>query len=263
MVGLAVIVGILVSKGSCEILSVCFGFLTGFFISAYSMVVNDYFDLEVDKINALDRPLVKGEVNVPEAKAFASILLILGLSFSWFTGFTTFMVALSFAILSFLYNWKFKEYGLIGNFIVAASIAIPFVYGSLITNGITLLVLSLAMTAFFAGTGREVVKDIVDVKGDALRNVRTIPRIYGAKWAGRLGAMFFLIAITSSLIPVMLRRVGLLYIILIGMTDVIFLALTVLTIKDTSREGAYRVKRIALYAMLLGLAGYLLEGVGA
>ena len=261
MIGLAVIVGIVVSRGAAGPLQALFGFLTGFSISSYSMVVNDYFDLEVDRINAPQRPLVRGEVSIPEAKILASVLLLIGLSSSIVTGLATFSLALAFSIISFLYNWKFKEYGMLGNFMVAASMAIPFIYGALITGRITLLVLSLALTAFFAGTGREIIKDIVDVVGDKVRNVRTIPIVYGERAAGRFGASFFLLAVVSSAIPILLGEVGPVYVILIGLTDVIFIALAALIASNPEKDRAYMVKKAALYGMLLGLIGYLLEGL--
>ena len=62
MIGLAVIVGVVISGVTVESYRILCGFLTGFFISSYSMVINDYFDLDVDRINAPNRPLVKGEV---------------------------------------------------------------------------------------------------------------------------------------------------------------------------------------------------------
>lgn len=261
MIGLAVIVGITTSRGPAGPIQGLFGFFTGFSISSYSMVVNDYFDLEVDRINAPQRPLVRGEVSIPEAKILASALLSIGLLFSIITGLATFFLASTFSIISFLYNWKFKEYGIFGNFMVATSMAIPFIYGALITGRVTLLVLSLALTAFFAGTGREVIKDIVDVAGDKIRNVRTIPITHGEKVAGKLGAFFFLLAIISSVIPIILGEVGLVYVTLIGLTDVIFIVLAALITFNPTKNRAYIVKKIALYGMLLGLIGYLLEGL--
>lgn len=261
MIGLAVIVGTVVSKGVVNPIQALSGFFAGFSISSYSMVMNDYFDLEVDRINVPKRPLVKGEVDISEARILALSLLLIGLFFSAITGLTTFLLALAFSAISFLYNWKFKEYGIFGNFMVAASMAIPFIYGALITGKVTLLVSSLALTAFFAGTGREVIKDIVDVEGDKVRNVRTVPITHGEGIAGRLGAFFFILAITSSIIPIILREVGLVYNILIGVTDVIFIVLAALAILNPTKDRAYTIKKVALYGMLLGLIGYLLEGL--
>ena len=39
------------------------GFVTGFAICAFSMVVNDYYDIEVDRVNQPTRPLPSGQVS--------------------------------------------------------------------------------------------------------------------------------------------------------------------------------------------------------
>src|SRR3972149_6554245 len=39
------------------------GFACGFFMSATALILNDYFDLEVDRINAPERPLPSGQVS--------------------------------------------------------------------------------------------------------------------------------------------------------------------------------------------------------
>lgn len=263
MIGLAVIVGNIVSRGVFEPTRALFGFSTGFLISSFSMVTNDYFDLEVDRINAPNKPLVRGDVSVFEAKVFALLILLAGIFFSTLTGLNTFLLALTFSFLSFLYNFKLKEYGILGNFIVATSMAVPFIYGALMVGEVNLVVLSLALTAFFAGIGREIVKNIIDVEGDKVRNAKTIPILYGEGFAGRLGAFFFILAVTSSFLPVILKEVGLMYIVFIGATDMLFIVLAFLISLNPTKSRAYFVKKVALYGMLLGIIGYMVEGLSS
>ena len=74
LVGFAVIVGIAVtSKNYHEIftLTSLLGFLTGFFISSFSMVSNDIYDLEVDRVNQPTRPIPSSKVTVGQAKIFS------------------------------------------------------------------------------------------------------------------------------------------------------------------------------------------------
>ena len=61
MIGFAVIVGAFVSKPPTSSASgLLLGFVTGFAICGYSMVINDYYDIEVDRVNQPDRPLPSG-----------------------------------------------------------------------------------------------------------------------------------------------------------------------------------------------------------
>ena len=63
MIGFAVIVGAFVSKPpTVDAADLLLGFVTGFAICGYSMVINDYYDIEVDRVNQPDRPLPSGVV---------------------------------------------------------------------------------------------------------------------------------------------------------------------------------------------------------
>ena len=74
MIGLAVIVGIAIGFPEMILTTVSlFGFITGFAISGYSMIINDIYDLEIDKINQPKRPLPQGSVSI--RKRFDSLPL--------------------------------------------------------------------------------------------------------------------------------------------------------------------------------------------
>ena len=86
MIGFAVIVGEFVSKPpAIPLLYSVFGYLTGFFICAYSMVVNDVYDVEVDRVNQPSRPLPSGKVTSRGAIRLSVGLLLAGLAFSTLT----------------------------------------------------------------------------------------------------------------------------------------------------------------------------------
>ena len=76
MIGLAVIVGIAI--GSPDMLFSrlsIYGFITGFSISSYSMIINDVYDIEIDKVNQPKRPLPKQLISVNFALSLSLILL--------------------------------------------------------------------------------------------------------------------------------------------------------------------------------------------
>ena len=57
-IGICVLVGEILALGNIPtIKEALLGFFAAFFISASAMIVNDFFDLEVDKVNAPYRPL--------------------------------------------------------------------------------------------------------------------------------------------------------------------------------------------------------------
>lgn len=263
MVGFAVIVGVAVSAPSIVFsLPTLLGFLTGFLISSYSMVINDYYDVEVDKVNAPERPLASGKLKGQTAVQLGLILLALGVVSSIPLGPVNLAIAAFFAFLAWLYNFWGKKKGLAGNFIVAASVAVPYVYGAAaIGEATNLLVWVLALVSFVAGTGREVVKTISDVPGDEVRRIRSVARTYGANRAALIGASLFMTAVGMSVLPILLGIAGIVYGILVLIPDGIFIFASLRILGDYSTENALRIKKLALIGMMTGLLAFIVGGV--
>jgi len=257
MIGFAVVVGAFVSKPpSIPLLQLGLGFFTGFFLCAYSMSVNDIYDKEVDRVNRPDRPIPSGRISVGQASALSLAMLVAGLACS-FLSFTPLAIvtALAYAFLSWLYNARAKRTGFPGNLIVASSLAIPFIYGGAVSGGSIggSLLLMMALTAFFSGVGREVVKSMADVEGDAKREVRSIARMWGVRLASGVGALFFLLAVLTSWVPLITGLANQVYTYGVIMPDVIFVYLAVAILVRNDPQNSYRVKRVALAGMTVGL----------
>ena len=262
MVGFAVIVGISVSAPN-QLLSVptLLGFLTGFLISSYSMVVNDWYDLEVDRINSPDRPLASGRIHPKTAAVFAGIMLTIGLISSILIGLDTFIIASVFAAIAWIYNYRGKKQMLLGNMMVAASVAIPYIYGGATVGMIDdRLLWFLALTSFLAATGREIIKTIADVNGDAARQVKSIARVYGSRIAAYAGAFFFLGAVGSTVIPILVGEVGIVFTVLILIPDILFIYAAVRIIMDYSKLKALQIKKLALIGMIIGMVIFIIGG---
>jgi geranylgeranylglycerol-phosphate geranylgeranyltransferase len=257
MIGFAVIVGTFVSKPpSVSAVQLALGFLTGFFVCAYSMAVNDVYDVEVDRVNRPERPIPSGRVSVKEGSRLALVVLVVGMACAVLSlNPLAVAIAAAYAFLSWLYNVRAKKTGLAGNLIVASSLAIPFIYGGAIGGGSITgsLLLLMALTAFFSGAGREVVKAMADVEGDAKRNVNSLARSRGLTFASQVGAVFFLLAVLTSWVPLVTGLANEVYSFGVVVPDAIFLYLAVAIVARHEPASAFTVKRIALAGMTVGL----------
>jgi len=261
MIGLAVIVGAFVSRPvTLDSIDLVLGFVTGFSICAYSMIINDYYDLEVDRVNQPERPLPSGGLSLTRALILAAVMLAIGLTSSLVTGIpAAVLVAAIYAFLSWVYNFSAKKYGLAGNLIVASSLAIPFIYGGVVTGGnITSLLIFMALTSFLAGVGREVVKAMADTEGDAKRRIKSFAISHGQRAASAVGALFFILAVAASQLPVLLGKATLLYLVGVIAPDLLFVYLAVSIGRKPSPQNALVVKRTALFGMLLGLVVFII-----
>jgi len=133
--GISVIIGEIITIGNLPTLSELFlGFMWGFFLSGSAMILNDYFDIEVDKVNAPERPLPSGLISSSTAVTFTIIITLLGLIVSFFINRIAILLYLLFWIIGFLYNWKFKEKGLMGNIFVSSSVAVTIILGAVVVG---------------------------------------------------------------------------------------------------------------------------------
>ncbi len=257
MIGFAVIVGAFVSRPPVvPAPQLALGFLTGFFICAYSMVVNDVYDADVDRVNRPERPIPSGRVSMQDANRLSAAALAAGLACSVLSlNPLAVALAVAYAFLSWLYNSRAKKTGLAGNVIVASSLAIPFIYGGAVAGGAVIgsLLLMMALTAFFSGVGREVVKAMADVEGDAKRNINSVARSRGLAFASWVGAIFFILAVFTSWVPLLTGLANEVYSIGVVVPDAIFAYLAAAIVYKHGPSNALRVKNIALAGMTVGL----------
>lgn len=257
MIGFAVVVGAFVSKPpSVPGVQLALGFLTGFLICAYSMAVNDVYDVEVDKVNRPDRPIPSGRVSAGAAVRLSYFALAAGMVCSVLTwSLPAIVIAAAYALLSWLYNSRAKKTGLPGNLIVASSLAIPFIYGGAVSGGSIegSLLLMMALTAFFSGVGREVVKGMADVEGDAKREVTSVARGKGLAFASWVGAAFFVLAVLASWVPLVMGLADQIYTYGVAVPDAIFIYLAAAIVARPVPGNAHRVKQLALGGMTVGL----------
>ncbi len=264
MYGAGVLIGILVGGGNFGITAVL-GFFTAFFIQAGTFALNDYCDLETDIANhRLDRPLVRGALTKELAFGIACIATALGILSSVVLtmlhgGLTLFLVALLLAALGILYDIKIKELFAVGNLYIAFTMAVPFIYGGLIAGDIGEGLLILSFIALLAGLGREVMKDIADIEGDAIRDVRSIARVYGIEEAKKVVTASSSLAVGLSVVPFFLPStpyyLNPIFIILVSGTDIIFAH----TINELWKQHVNyeQLRKETLVAIAIGLLAFI------
>ncbi len=259
MIGVAVIIGEYISLLSVPHISkLLFGFFSGFLFSATIMILNDYFDVPVDMINNPNRPIVKGDVTKREALYSALILSIIGLSLSLFLSIYAFIIGITFLMLGFLYNYKVKRLGLLGNIIVSLSVSVPYVYGALaVDKSITLLIVILFIMSFLANMSREIIKGIVDIEGDRALGINTLAVTHGPKTASLVASILIILAVIISYIPWIYNMLNIYYLIVVQFANLIFLFGVVKILNDPSKSIAYFVKKLFLYAMAVGLLSFI------
>jgi geranylgeranylglycerol-phosphate geranylgeranyltransferase len=199
--GLAAIVAYLIATGTI-IPGTLLLFATVALITAAGNVINDYFDVEIDRVNRPDRPIPSGQVTLTAARAYAVTLFLAGILICLLTNELCIAIAIFNSLLLIAYAAKLKRTPLFGNITVSFLAASMFLFGGALGGMPGLYrVMPFAVMTFFAMLSRELVKDAEDVEGDRASGAVTIPIRYGVPATMYLALFCGLMGIAASLAP--------------------------------------------------------------
>jgi geranylgeranylglycerol-phosphate geranylgeranyltransferase len=233
-----------------KLLLACF---SGMLITGGANSINDYYDLEIDRINKPERPLPSGLIAPINARVFALILFALGILMGCFIHLIAFYIVLCSSILLYLYSYRFKRTVLCGNLIVAFISGMAFIYGGLAV-GRYREALIVGIFAFLFHLSREIIKDIEDMKGDRSQGLITYPLRHGIKRALVLASFVIIVLIGLTPVPYSLHLFSVIYllIVIIGVDFFLVYVLFSMWIRPTSTNIA-RLAVLMKADMLVGL----------
>ena len=199
--GLAAIVAYLIAIGTL-IPAVLLLFFVVALVTGAGNVINDYFDVEIDRVNRPDRPIPAGKVGRRQALFFAIALFLAGMLVCLFTTGLCVAIAAFNTILLVVYAARLKRTPLFGNITVSYLAGSMFLFGGALAgvDGVVRVLPFAAMT-FFAMLARELVKDAEDVEGDRASGAKTVPIRYGIRVTLVLALACTLLGAAASLVP--------------------------------------------------------------
>tara|TARA_B100000700_G_scaffold99598_1_gene112131 strand:- start:1943 stop:2863 length:921 start_codon:yes stop_codon:yes gene_type:complete len=233
--------------------------------------LNDYLDLEIDKVNRPERPLPSGDISVESAKKgiaimmAISVLSILGsMSIAadisggledWYPALLIWIIAL-FLLVNYEssggYSMRLKDRGLPGNVAISLSVGMVVLFGA---AGVFEPFSQRAWAIFFVGVlynlAREIVKDIEDMEGDEGRN--TYAMRVGAEKARTVAWILLIFTLMAILIPFGVGIFSDLHLIAVIPAVVLLLMVKPKLMTSEDRAAQMLIKR----SMYLALAAFL------
>lgn len=270
MGGLTVIIGVLNTRIGIEplilIFNIILGVLTYFFISGSGMVINDYYDIEIDKINRPDRPIPRGSITLKQAKIWWIITILIGIGIAvlhsvlFRIGYLNIIIAAFFTFIGWLYAAWGKKSGFIGNIIVSTSFSIGLIYGAVLNNSnIPFYIYFFFLTSFFLLLSREVIKGCEDVEGDKKEGVKTLAIRLGINRASKFSLMFAILAIVFFILPyfTVINPILFLVSMAFGLAVVIF-AVILLLRRNLEKKDFKKISLLLKIGAFLGLLSFVL-----
>jgi geranylgeranylglycerol-phosphate geranylgeranyltransferase len=252
--GIAAIVAYLIATGTI-IPETLLLFAVVALVTAAGNVINDYFDVEIDRVNRPHRPIPSGQVTLPAARAYAVTLFLAGILACIPTNALCIAIAVFNSVLLVVYAARLKRAPLVGNIAVSYLSASMFLFGGALGGYSGMYrVMPFAVMSFFAMLARELVKDAEDVEGDRASGAVTLPILRGIPVTMYLAFSCAVLGIAASLVPFLWW--GVWYICGILIVDLIILAAVVKAAgcRDPERvkaSGASTLLKAGMFASLV------------
>jgi geranylgeranylglycerol-phosphate geranylgeranyltransferase len=255
---LSVLVGAAIAGNVESWTMVFFACLSAFFISAGGNVINDFFDVDIDRINKPSRPLPQGDITLRAALIWSFLLFLAGLVLSLLVKPLSLLIAFVACAFLILYSSILKKTLLWGNLMVSVVSALAFVYGGIATEDFTLSLIP-AVFALLFHLGREVLKDIEDIRGDSSAGASTLPIKWGVKFSLDVCTFIFLFLIGLTIVPYVLHIFSLLYLFAVVVGVDLGLIFTIRSMRrNPSSSNLHRLNNLLKIEMLTGLAAIFL-----
>jgi len=171
------------------------------FIAAGGYIINDYYDMTIDKVNKPDKVIIGNTISPKTALRSYYIFTLFGLACGFWSCYKAGAPLLEllfvfYAIALWFYSYKLKSTFLLGNTLIAIFLGlVPLASAYIevqadlnnpespdtILDASRMGAWSIALFAFIITLIREIVKDVEDTEGDQLANCRTLPIVWGIK----------------------------------------------------------------------------------
>ncbi|MFH0986860.1 MAG: UbiA family prenyltransferase [Candidatus Micrarchaeota archaeon] len=254
LVGSISIIGDSVYK---SIVPVLMAFLVVFLHNAAGYALNDYLDIESDKINHPERSLPSGKIKKETVLIFVWIAFFSSVAISYFINIECFIIAIISALGLLLYELGVKNITFSGNILIGLLTGLTFVFGGFAASKTGLFpVFVLGMLSFLAITAREITKDLADYKGDKYK--KTLPKVLGIKRAALVSTALYLTAVSLSPLPFIYGIFGYGYLSIVLVCDLIF-AYTVFLQFKNPKKAVLAAKAAMLIALLAFAVGGILS----
>ena len=215
--------------------------------------INDYFDRDIDAINAPERPIPRGAVSPRGAFAFSVLLFVTAVVLALTLPRLAIGIALVNLVALVAYTKLFKGLPGAGNAVVAYLGGSTFLFGAaaVATPGSAAIVLfTLAALSTLA---REIVKDVEDIDGDRAEGLNTLPIAIGERRSLQLAGVLVVVAVLVSPAPYLFGALGGSYLVAVVPALVVLLYATYRSFDDPTAG-----QSILKYGMLIAALAFVI-----
>jgi geranylgeranylglycerol-phosphate geranylgeranyltransferase len=236
-----------------HLVMVLLGALAGAVIAGGANAINDYFDVEIDKVNRPSRPLPSGILHPTSAWWAWRISSSLGVLLSAYVGPLPFLIAVAWVVMLYWYSKRWKRMVFIGNLTVGVATGLAFIYGGAIVGNLKDAYIP-SLFAFLVNLARELVKDAEDVAGDRQGQAMTLAVRHGVPTALGVATVTLAALVLATFVPSYLGIYNSTYLAIVAVVDVLLVLVIVGMWRTPRRSNLARSSLLLKVSMILGLA---------
>ena len=170
-------------------------------IVSFGFVINDYADVELDRLSKPERSLPSGRVTLAQARLLAALTATAALLLSGWLAKPLQLLIWSNLLLTTAYAFWLKRTLLLGNLTIAYLNSSVIIFGALSATGLNSRVWSVALIVLLYSVAQELLYTVDDYAGDRAAGITTTAVALGVGQTLKLFRLCILLTALAALLP--------------------------------------------------------------
>ncbi len=234
--------------------------LASSFVIAGGYIINSFYDSEKDLINKPRKSMLDRLVSQQTKLSTYFVLNFMAVLFASYVSFKAVLFFSGYIFGIWLYSHKLKKIAFVGNLVSAVLAITPFFAVFVYYRNFETVIFVHAIFLFLLILARESIKDMENIAGDMALNYKTIPILYGAKYAKAYISLLILLTLVPAILLIRTFDVGYMYLYFIA--SIVFLIFfLVLLWRSSTKKHYVWLHNILKFIIIVGVFSILLINV--
>jgi 4-hydroxybenzoate polyprenyltransferase len=229
-------------------------------VIAGGYIINSFYDSEKDLINKPRKSMLDRLVSQQTKLTTYFVLNFLAVLFASYVSFKAVLFFSGYIFGIWLYSHKLKKIAFIGNLVSAFLAITPFFAVFVYYRNFETVIFVHAMFLFLLILARELIKDMENMAGDIALNYKTIPILYGTKYAKAYITLLILLTLVPAILLIRSFDVGYMYVYFIACIFLLIVFLILLWGSSTKKHYVW-LHNILKFIIIAGVFSILLINV--
>jgi 4-hydroxybenzoate polyprenyltransferase len=229
-------------------------------VIAGGYIINSFYDSEKDLINKPRKSMLDRLVSQQTKLTTYFVLNFLAVLFASYVSFKAVLFFSGYIFGIWLYSHKLKKIAFVGNLVSALLAITPFFAVFVYYRNFETVIFVHAMFLFLLILARELIKDMENIAGDIALNYKTIPILYGTKYAKAYITLLVLLTLVPAILLIRTFDVGYMYLYFIASIVLLIFFLFLLWRSSTKKHYVW-LHNILKFIIIVGVFSILLINV--